>query len=180
MPKVKRADHYWNTIRTDITIDAAGVLNEVEIVTGVGPDTEKVMLIKKIAFAHDNLAADGAQINTGDNIGVEICLNNKQGETSIPRLTDSGTIYYHNETHEFGGDGATATEAPGVVSQETGFPSFVEFDDPVPVIDTVISLYCDRIGNIALASDIAAYFKIWYKVEDIDFKDALMILESYR
>lgn len=95
----------------------------------------------------------------------------------MPGLQHPGTIWYHAPLYEFGGDGATATEAPGLGQYQGGFPPYVEFDDPLPIVDDELTLY---ILGIGLAAATTIGLKIYYRVDPVTFEEALMILESYR
>lgn len=171
-----RQKHYWNTLDVVITESAAATLTEVAFPTGVSPSSGFIMLIKRIVcsingFDLNAILAPGAQD------AFIAALSTRQDLTTIPGLQDDGTIWYHAPVHEAGGDGATAAENPGSLLYIGGFPSYVEFDDPLPVADDEISLYIEGIG---LTTAVVMGLKIWYRVEKVSFQDALMVLESYR
>jgi len=159
-----------------ITQPAANTLASVEIVTGVSPGVKAIMLIKKIAIYYNwdaNIAAPvPATIHN-----LMASLNTRQDLAVIPAFDDPGTIYYHNRAWQAGGDGATANEAPGYQSIQTGYPAYIEFDEPIPVADAVITFYMNTGGmNTARTAKI----HIWYDIETVSLDEALQILESYR
>lgn len=172
----KKSTHFWNTLDMQIVESAANTLTELQIATGVSPATKSVMVLKKIIAS-----INGMDIGPAPGVGVLfalICnLNTQQGLTTMPGLQANGTIWYHAPLAEMGGDGATAAEAPGFVSYPGGFPPYVEFDDPIPVVDDTLSLYIQGTG---LASAVTLGLKLYYRVESVSLEEALTILESYR
>jgi hypothetical protein len=148
----------------------------VNAVTGVSPAMGRVMLIKRIACSYDWSSA--AVPAPGVTSALFVNLNTQQDiDGDDPALQHNGTIYYHAMVDTFGGDGATAAEAPGRATFANGMPAYVEFDDPIPVSDDEISLYVYSTGQTGARTVI---LKIWYRVETVTLAEALTILESYR
>lgn len=174
MPK-KNPDHYWNTLEVTVTQGAANAFVEQAVNTGVAVGQKRIMLIKKI------IASYGLDLNATRAPGVVstafVNLHTQQGEATIPPLQDSGTIYFHAMVNGAGGDGATAAESPAGVHHENGFPTYVEFDDPVPVADDQLSLYFDTDGFLTLQTCV---LKMYYAIAEVSLEEALTILESYR
>lgn len=171
----KKPDHYWNTIERTLTQSGGDVFMEAEIQTGVAVGQKRIMLIKKIAVSYG--IDISATIAPGADVSVFVNLHTQQGEATLPGLQDSGTIYFHALALTLGGDGATAAESPGFLTTQNGMPTYVEFDDPIPVADDTLSLYFDT-NNITTAQ--TCVIKIWYAIADVSLEEALTILESYR
>lgn len=172
-PKSKK---HWNRIIINAVQAVANTMIAVDIVTGVSPGMKNIMLIKKLALFYNwdaNIAA--AVPATIHNLNCN--LNTQQGLAAVPTMDDPGTIYYHNHAEQFGGDGATAGESPGINRVQTGYPSYVEFDEPIPVADSEITFYLNT-GGMSTAR--TAVLHIWYDVEEVSLDEALQILESYR
>jgi hypothetical protein len=173
--KKKSHDHYWNTVEASVTQPSANALGSVDILTGVNAAAKRMMLIKKIVLSFP------MDINAAPTPGAELAvfanLNTQQGESSMPGLQHDGTIYYYAKQHLVGGDGATAAEGVASFPHIAGMPAYVEFDDPIPVADDTLTLYIDSLLLVA-AQTVA--IKLWYRIDDVSFEEALMILESYR
>lgn len=171
-----RSKRFWNRIIVDMVQGAANTLATVDIVTGVSPGMKTIMLIKKIAIFY-NWNGDVAACTPGDLINANCNLNTVQGLGAVPTMDTPGTIYWHNRAVQYAGDGATAAEAPGAFTFSTGYPAYVEFDEPIPVADSEITCYFNT-GGMADARDFTMH--IWYDVDEVTLDEALQILESYR
>lgn len=174
MPK-KEPKHYWNTLEMTNVLSAANTLTEVSANTGVAVGQKRIMLVKKIAVSY-NLDLSPI-LAPGDDPAVFVVLATQQGLVALPALQDNETIYYHAAQIAGGGDGATAAETPAFFKTENGFPTYVEFDDPIPIADDEISLYFD---SSLMNSALTAAIKIYYAIADVTLDEALTILESYR
>lgn len=171
-----REKHYWNRLIADVAQTVINTLITQDLVTGVSPGTKSIMLIKKIALFY-NWNGNIAAATPGAIMNVNCNLNTQQGLAAVPTMDDPGTIYWHNRACQMAGDGATAGEAPGVQDIQTGYPAYVEFEDPIPVADSEITFYFNCGGMIGTLD---ATLHIWYDVETVTLDEALQILESYR
>lgn len=133
------------------------------------------MLIKKIILSY-NVDLPAVPV-VGNAFAIFASLDTRQGEAAMPALQDNGSIYFHANALGMGGDGATAAEGVGVWAAENGFPTYVEFDDPIPVADDEISFYLDSVN---MDTAVTAVIKIYYAIAEVGLEDALTILESYR
>lgn len=160
-----------------MTLDMTGsnTFSESKAQTGVAVGQKRIMLIKKIIISYDVDIA--AALAVGANTAWFVALATKQDLAAMPGLEGNEVIYYHAGVLAAGGDGATAAESPGALRVINGFPSYVEFDDPIPVADDEISLYMHSIG---MATALTVVAKIYYAIADVSLEEALTILESYR
>lgn len=171
----KTPEHYWNTLEVQVVQGVADAFVEQVVNTGVAVGQKRIMLIKRIIMAYGGVIS--ATRAPGISTEVFASLDTRQGLAAMPALGDNGSIYFHALVNMTGGDGATAAESPAALSLSNGFPPYVEFDDPVPVADDVISLYFDTSGMSAVATLVA---KIYYAIATVTLEEALTILESYR
>lgn len=176
MSSRSKSRRHWNRIIINVVQGVANTLITQDIVTGVSPGMKSIMLIKKIALFY-NWDANVAAATPAAIFNLNCNLNTQQGLAAVPTMDDPGTIYYHNHAEQYGGDGATAAEAPGVCRIETGYPSYVEFQEPIPVADAEITFYLNTGGMSTVRT---AVLHIWYDVETVSLDEALQILESYR
>lgn len=175
IPPKKEPKHYWNTIEVTVTQAAANAFTEAVLNTGVAVGQKRIMLIKKIICSY---AADIATaLAVGASTELFVSLSTQQGLAAQPALQDNGVVYHHAAQVAAGGDGATAAESPAFWKTENGFPSYVEFDDPIPVADDELSIYFDTTGFGAVST---AVIKLYYAIAEVSLEEALTILESYR
>jgi len=173
----KGSRRHWNRIIAHVTQPAADTIIAQNIVTGISPGTKVIMLIKKICFTC-SWVPTGAAAPEAFVANIRASLNTEQGLVAVPLMDDNGTIYFTMHQVQLAADGATVTEAPGNLDLGTsGYPFYVEFEEPIPVADSEITFYFNSTGMFAA---LEATLHIWYDTEPVSLEEALQILESYR